>query len=224
MSLDEALPQVTRSGSLADQAYRALRESIADGRLAPGTRITERQLAAALDVSPTPIREAISKLELEGLVERVGVRRLQVADHPEETLHELEQVEVMLRGAEARFAARKISPEAIGRMRSYIDEFVTARDTLAPQDQLALARRFDEEIAVAAANPALRSLIDSFAIYGTDFRLRTLDRDVSDRARVDRRVAEHRAILDALAAGDEDAAERLMRSHARSATESSWPS
>jgi DNA-binding GntR family transcriptional regulator len=104
-------------------------------------------------------------------------------------------------------------------MRSYIDEFVAARDTMTPQDQLALARRFDHEIAVAAANPALRSLIDSFAIYGADYRLRTLDRDVSDNERVERRVAEHRAILEALAAADEDAAERLMRAHARSATE-----
>ena len=217
MSLDDALTRVTRSGSLALQVYDAIRASIADGRLAPGERVTERDLAQALAVSPTPVREAIGKLEHEGLLERVGVRRLQVADHPEETLHELMEVEVMLRGAEARFAARKIAPEAVDRMRGYIDELVAGRQSLSLAEQFAMAQRFDAEIAQAAANPALRSLIESYAIYGQDFRLSRAEQDAKDPEWVSRRIADHRAILDALAAGDEDAAEQIMRAHARSA-------
>ncbi len=216
MSLDEALTQVTRSGSLAAQVYDAIRASIADGRLAAGERVTERDLAKALAVSPTPVREAIGKLEHEGLLERVGARRLQVADHPADTLHELMEVEIMLRGAEARFAARKITPEAIARMRGYIDELVAARDGLSLVEQFAMAQRFDAEIAAAAANPALRGLIDSYAIYGQDFRLSRAEEDAKDPAWVGRRIADHRAIVEALASGDEDAAERVMRAHARS--------
>jgi len=217
VSLDEALPQVTRSGSLALQVYDAIRASIADGRLAPGERVTERELARVLAVSPTPVREAISKLEHEGLLERVGVRRLQVADHPAETLHELMEVEVMLRGAEARFAARKISPASLERMRTFLDELVATRDTLTLAEQFDLAQKFDAELARAAANPALRALIESYAIYGTDFRLARARRDIEDPGFVSRRIDEHRAIIEALAARDEDAAERLMRAHARSA-------
>lgn len=217
MSLNDVLPHVARAGSLSEQVYQSLRESIADGRLAPGSRITERQLALALDVSPTPVREALSKLEHEGLVERVGARRLQVVDHPAETLHELMEVEILLRGAEARFAARKISPDAIARMRGYIDELVEARESLSLAEQFAMAQRFDHEIAQAASNPALRSLIESYAIYGADYRLSRAAEDAEDPQWVEGRVAEHRAILDALAAGDEDAAERIMRGHARSA-------
>lgn len=217
MSLDEALPRVTRAGSLAMQVYDAIRASIADGRLAPGSRVTERDLAQALAVSPTPVREAISKLEHEGLLERVGSRRLQVADHPVETLHELMEVEVMLRGAEARFAARKITPETVERMRAYIDELVAVRDTLTLAEQFEFAQRFDAELARAAANPALRTLIESYAIYGSDYRLARAERDVQDPGFVARRIAEHRGIIDALAAHDEEAAERLMRAHARSA-------
>lgn len=216
VSLDGTVLQVARSGSLAEQAYHAVRASIADGRLAPGARITERDLAAALNVSPTPVREAISKLEHEGLLERVGVRRLQVADHPAETLRELMEVEVMLRGAEARFAARKISPDAVARMRESVDQVVAARDTLTLAEQYAMAQRFDAEIARAASNPALRSLIESYAIYSTDYRLRRAERDASDPKWVASRVAQHRAIVDALAAGDEDEAERVMRGLARS--------
>ncbi|MEU1972009.1 GntR family transcriptional regulator [Microbacterium sp. NPDC019599] len=217
MSLSDVLPQVARAGSLSEQVYRALRESIADGRLAAGSRVTERQLAAALDVSPTPVREALGKLEHEGLIERVGPRRLQIVDHPAETLRELMEVEVMLRGAEARFAARKISPDAIERLRGYIDDLVAARDELSLAEQFERAQRFDAEIAAAAANPALRSLIDSYAIYGADHRLSRAAEDAKDPDWIEARIAEHRAIVEALAAGDEDAAERIMRGHARSA-------
>lgn len=217
MSLNEVLPQVARAGSLSEQVYRSLRESIADGRLAPGSRITERQLAAALDVSPTPVREALGKLEHEGLVERVGARRLQVVDHPAETVSELMEVEIMLRGAEARFAARKITPEAIARMRGYIDDLVAARESLTLGEQFEMAQRFDAEIARAAANPALRGLIESYAIYGADHRLSRAAEDAKDPGWIETRIADHRAIVDALAAGDEDAAERTMRANARSA-------
>ncbi|MCP2636298.1 GntR family transcriptional regulator [Microbacterium sp. HD4P20] len=217
MSHDVVLPQVARAGVLSEQVYRSLRESIADGRLVPGSRITERQLAAALDVSPTPVREALGKLEHEGLVERVGARRLQVVDHPTETLHELMEVEVMLRGAEARFAARKITPEAIERMRGYIDELVAAGDALTLEQQFEMAQLFDAEIIRAAANPALRSLIESYAIYGTDHRLSRAAEDARDPGWVESRIAGHRAIVEALAAGDEVAAERAMRANARSA-------
>ncbi|WP_394552527.1 GntR family transcriptional regulator [Agromyces sp. MMS24-JH15] len=217
MSLDGTLPQVARAGSLAEQAYLALRESIADGRLAPGTRITERELAAALSVSPTPVREAIGKLEHEGLVERVGARRLQVTDHPATTLSELMEVEAMLRGAEARFAARKIAPDAIARMRDLIEHAVSAADTLSTAERFALAEEFDAEIARAAANPALRALVENYMIFSADRRLHEAQRGALDPDWVAGRIADHRAILDALAAGDEDAAERLVRAHAASA-------
>jgi DNA-binding GntR family transcriptional regulator len=216
VSLDGTVPQVARSGSLAEQAYHAVRASIADGRLAPGARITERDLAAALNVSPTPVREAISKLEHEGLLERVGVRRLQVADHPAETLRELMEIEVMLRGAEARFAARKISPEAIARMRHSIEELVESQENLSLAQQYEMAQRFDAEIARAASNAALRSLIESYAIYAADYRLSAAEYDAKDPAWVASRVELHWAIVEALAAGDENEAERVMRSLARS--------
>jgi DNA-binding GntR family transcriptional regulator len=127
------------------------------------------------------------------------------------------EVEVMLRGAEARFAARKITPETVERMRAYIDELVAARDSLSLAEQFELAQRFDAELARAAANPALRSLIESYAIYGTDYRLARAEQDARDPAYVARRIAEHRGIVEALAAHDEEAAERLMRAHAQSA-------
>jgi DNA-binding GntR family transcriptional regulator len=213
MPLDELLPHVARSASLTDTVYRTLRESIADGRLAAGSKITERELAAALGVSPTPVREALSKLQLEGLVERTGPRRMQIVDHPEETLHELMEVEVMLRVMEARFAARKIDDATITRMSTYIDELVAARDSLTLAEQYERALTFDAEIAAAAANPALRSLIESYAIFGADIRIARAAEDSKDPEWIPARIADHREIVAALKARDEEAVERIMRRH-----------
>lgn len=216
MELQESLPQVARGSSVAEQVYHAIRDSIADGRLAPGSRVTERELAVALNVSPTPVREAISKLEHEGLMEHVTPRRLQITDHPEETLEELMEVEVMLRGAEARFAARKITPAGVAVLRACIDDLVGGGDQLTPQEQFDIAQRFDVEIARAADNRALRNLIDSYSIYGGQRRVRAAER-MNDPAWRASRLADHIAITDAVEAHDEDAAERRMREHARPA-------
>lgn len=216
VEIQEALPQVARGSSVAEQVYHAIRGSIADGRLAPGSRVTERELAAALNVSPTPVREAIGKLEHEGLMEHVSLRRLQITDHPLETLRELMEVEVVLRGAEARFAARKITAEGVATLRGYISELVASGDRMTPQEQFDIAQRFDVEVARTADNPALRNLIDSYSIYGGQRRVRAAERMNDPEWRASR-LADHVAITDALEAHDEDAAERLMREHARPA-------
>lgn len=72
MTKDTLGPMETTS--LADQAYRRLRDAIRGGTLRPGEKITERDLAARLGVSPTPIREALRQLVHEKVVERVGPR------------------------------------------------------------------------------------------------------------------------------------------------------
>jgi DNA-binding transcriptional MocR family regulator len=71
MASGDALHGLT-SESLADQAYRALREAIMSGALSPEEKITERGLADRLSVSPTPIREALRRLEQDGLVAACG--------------------------------------------------------------------------------------------------------------------------------------------------------
>ncbi len=83
------LPALLRAESLAEQAYRAIREGIATGLFSAGERVTERGLATRLNVSATPVREALRRLEQEGLIERVSARQLRVVDHSSGTLREL---------------------------------------------------------------------------------------------------------------------------------------
>src|SRR3984957_18604941 len=106
-------PKLTTGPTLSDQAYKALREDITTGALQPGQRLTERSLAEHLGVSPTPVREALQRLEHERLIERDTVRAIRVADPSLARLHELSLIEVALRGASARLAAER-APAAEG--------------------------------------------------------------------------------------------------------------
>src|SRR5688572_12151869 len=97
---------MTVTETLADQAYGQVRTAILTGELAPGAKVTERGMAERLAVSQTPVREALRRLELDGLIERIGPRTVLVAAIREAAVDDLAEVEVGLRGLVARFAAR----------------------------------------------------------------------------------------------------------------------
>src|SRR5262245_29621181 len=108
--------------TLADRAYRALRDAIASGGLESGQKITERGLAEQLAMSPTPVREAIRRLEQDGLLERTGPRSVRVSPIRETAIQDLAEVEVSLRGMVARFAARHATPEQLDDLVTILDE------------------------------------------------------------------------------------------------------
>src|SRR4029077_10906027 len=115
------LPALLRVESLAEQAYRAIREGIATGLFSAGQRVTERGLATRLNVSATPVREALRRLEQEGLIERVSARPRRLVAHSDGTLRELMLTFAALRALEARFATRKITDAALDRMAALVD-------------------------------------------------------------------------------------------------------
>src|SRR5258708_32426474 len=109
LTMASDLPALLRAESLAEQAYQAIREGIATGLFQAGERVTERGLATRLNVSATPVREALRRLEQEGLIDRVSARPLRVVDHSSGTLRELLLARSALRGVEARCATHKIT-------------------------------------------------------------------------------------------------------------------
>lgn len=190
---------LTRAQSLAEQAYQRIREGIATGLFQAGERVTERGLAARLDVSPTPVREALRRLEQEGLIERVSARQLRVVEHSPAAVRELMLTGAALRAMEARFATHKITDAALDRMTALLD---TGDRT----DYPSVARDFDREIERAADNPTLRGLITSLSVVGKE----TPNRPVEST----RDLAERRLILAALRSRDPDAVEQAFRRHA----------
>jgi DNA-binding GntR family transcriptional regulator len=206
-------PRALSTGpTLADQAYRSLREDIIEGRLEPGERITERRLAERLGVSPTPVREALGRLEHEHLIERSGTRRIQVAEPSHKRLFELTLIEAALRGVAARLAAENATTSEIAALQRLHERFTDV--SLAPERALALTRELHASIDRASHNETLISMIATATAFDWDFRVTTV-RDIfgPDRQRVMDRHREHGAIIEAIADRDGERAERLMREH-----------
>jgi DNA-binding GntR family transcriptional regulator len=208
------LPPVQRAESLADQAYRSIREGIATGMFDAGERVTERGLAARLNVSPTPVREALRRLEQDGLIERVSARQLRVVEHSPDTLRELVLTGAALRALEARFATHKITDAALDRMAAIVDALAAGGQDRTDQDALRIAREFDLEIERAAGNPTLRGLIQSVSIVGQERRTRSVEMMRRHLEIAFQRIQGHRDILAALRERDPDAVEQAFRRHA----------
>jgi DNA-binding GntR family transcriptional regulator len=212
------LPPLLRAESLAEQAYQAIREGIATGLFSAGERVTERGLAARLNVSATPVREALRRLEQEGLIERVSARELRVVDHSSGTLQELLLTGAVLRALEARFATHKITDAALDRMEALVEILVRGRETDIT-GQLRIAREFDMEIERAADNPTLRSMILSLSIIGQERRARSVQSMHLHPEVGARRVQGHRDMLAAFRSRDPDLVEQVFRRHATTGVE-----
>lgn len=213
MTTASDLPSLFRADSLAEQAYRAIREGIATGLFSAGERVTERGLAAKLSVSATPVREALRRLEQEGLIERVSVRQLRVVDHSSGTLRELLLAGAALRALEARFATHKITDAALDRMAAIVEAQATGQGMDIPE-RLRIAREFDMEIERAADNPTLRSMIQSLSIIGQDRRARSVESLLMHPNVGLRRIQDHRDLLAAFRKRDPDLVEQVFRRHA----------
>jgi DNA-binding GntR family transcriptional regulator len=213
----DIVPKLTTGPTLSDQAYVALREAITTGRFEPGARLTERSLADELGVSPTPVREALRRLEHERLIERDAVRTIRVADPTIPRLYELTLIEAALRGVAARLAAERASvaerAEIIG-MCDRADAMQAAPGLEAhAADLLKLTRRFHELVDLASHNEHLIDMIATATAFDWAFRVKWSASVHRDAASLRRSLDQHRAIASAVHDGDGDAAEQTMRDH-----------
>ncbi|RSM43791.1 GntR family transcriptional regulator [Amycolatopsis balhimycina DSM 5908] len=214
--------------TLADRAYRAIRDAVTTGELRPGQKVTERGLAERLSVSPTPVREAIRRLEQDGLLERTGPRTVQVTAVGEAAIQDLAEVEVALRGMVARFAARHASPAQLDHLDAVLDEaddllIVIKQRQQAGQDVarhlerlLDAMQRFNEVVEACAHNPVLVRLLSQTRVFSPpERRARLIERIAgNDQFGLDR-YGSHRALVRALRVGDPAAAEALVIEDAR---------
>lgn len=223
------MTKLTRS-SLGDQAYDQLRHSIAVGSLQPGERVTERGLASLLSVSATPVREALRRLETEGLVERTGPRTLVVAVRGSTSLAQRIEVRAALRGLVARFAARHATLDQLSEMAVVLDEsddvwrLMASRraeglDLDAQFDRVGeLTARWNSLVSAAANSPTLvRLLAQAEVVEPEELRLKTKMRMSHQLNPGNWRWRDDRDMYEAIRAGDEETAEKIMIRHVHSA-------
>jgi len=213
---------MTTAGTLADQAYRQVRAAIAAGELAPGEKVTERGMAERLAISPTPVREALRRLELDGLIERIGPRTVLVAAIRDGAIDDLAEVEVGLRGLVARFAARRATPAQLDELDAILDRaddllilLKERRGQGRPVERhlnelFDTMQRFNDAVSACAHNPVLVRMLEQSRVFsGPRRRELLLQRVAEDETFGLERYTSHRALVRALRAGDSVTAERI---------------
>lgn len=186
--------------------------AIEAGTYRPGDRLVESELAERLGVSRTPVREALQRLETQGVVIRDG-RSLIVASLDHNQLAELYTVRAELEALAARLAARHATPEEVRVLGQMIEaDRGTMHD---PQALAASNRRFHHQIHLASHNRFLVQQLDMLHRSMALMARTTL----AAEGRAPRALDEHRAIVAAIAAGDGDAAAQALRAHISSAYE-----
>ncbi|MFF8429313.1 GntR family transcriptional regulator [Streptomyces sp. NPDC016566] len=194
-------------GAVRERVLATLRQDIIAGRLGPGERLVERELAERFGVSRVPVREAIRALVAEGFVlfesaRRTVVRRLTPTDVKE--LFELrEALEVYAAG----LAAARVTPESLAELRELLAEAATATTEGDGEAITDINTRFHDRILAMAGNSLLISVMEP-----VDGRLRWLTRQNEEWPQL---LSEHRELYEAIASGDPDRARAHAIGHVR---------
>ena len=194
---------------LSERLRESIEEEITTGQLLPGTRLDEVELATRFGVSRTPIREALTLLHGEGLVESRPRRGSVVAQMPPQRLVEMFEVMAELEAMCVRLAARRMSDEDLALIRT---EHVACGDAAAKQDTdgyFYANERFHFALYTASHNAFLFE--QSISVQRKLRPYRRLQLRV--RNRMQRSFEEHQSIVDALVAGDVDRAVQSIRDH-----------
>lgn len=195
--------------TIGDAVYRQLREAILSGRIPSGVRINEAELAAEWQISRTPIRDALRRLEAEGLVAASPGRGMIVPTLSRTDVEELYTLRESLEGMAARLAAERATPP-----------FLTQLNTLLKTYGAALKR--DDLVQVAAADAALHDAIAQMAqnrrleqaAHAVRLRLQAVHaRSFSLRGRAGRTFREMATLVAAIRARNPSRAEASMRAH-----------
>ena len=197
---------------VTDWVYEELKGAIVDLRLAPGKPLREATLAEQLGVSKTPIRQALTMLEQEGLVETTSFKGAVVGGYSRQDLLEIYELRELLENLAARAAAESMSDEDRVRLDRISRESRMLKSGNDPARLAALVSDFDDVLFDQVHNSRIRALIENLRAHLT--RIGHLTEGIPGR--VEASVDEHEKIVQAISARDPDLAEERMREHIRS--------
>jgi len=212
MISSDQLSPLPGPSSLKTQAYQAIKDAILTLRFKPGDALVENELAEKLGVSKTPVRDALSDLEKEGLVIRVLHKGTCVSRITKQDICEIFELRAVLEGLAARLAAPLFSAEELDQA----EALLCAQEESMKQGNIERAsncnRQFHNLLIQKAGKPRLLSTLSNLDDHLQRFRV------LSDHlnGRLSKSVAEHRKVLAALKQRDAQAAEEMMRAHLHS--------
>jgi GntR family transcriptional regulator, rspAB operon transcriptional repressor len=210
-STGQLAPLIERPDSLTSRVYESIREAIITRALPPGSRVSEARLAESLQVSKTPVREALLRLAHAGLIVSDGQRGGLVPEPSTAALRAAYELREALEAQTARLAARNADEGDVGRMTTAAEGCLRAATIGDLEGFRTGDKQFHLAVAEASRNKYLRNAtVDAYDLVWT---LRMRDSPVAGTA-----VAcahEHQDVLTAIVGGEEDRARQLMISHVR---------
>lgn len=201
---------------LRDVIFDTLREAIIVGELKPGQRLMEVQLAEKMGVSRTPVREAIRKLELEGLVEMLPRKGAHVADLSVKDIMDVLEVRATLDGFATSLAATRISEDEKKELRHILDQFINCVEKENLQGSIKKDVEFHDVIYRSSRNEKLIQISNNLREQVQRFRVVYI-KDYSSSREL---IREHTEILEAITSGDPEAARRAAQRHIKNQEES----
>lgn len=203
-----------QAASLRHQVQETLRQEIVSGRLAPGERLVEQRLCEALDVSRTSLREALRRLEAEGLIELVPHRGAVVASVDLGEARQIYDVRGVLETLAVRGFAEQATEEDIAELRGVLSELENAQRCGSPGPSvLVIKQRFYRVLLDACGNDIVRGMLEM--LNNRISFLRSLS--LSQAGRLPDTVREIREIVEAIERRDTEAAHAASLRHVESA-------
>lgn len=206
------LPAPLRVRSVVGLAYDEIRAMIVDGRLPPGARVGQAELAEALGISRGSVREALRRLVGDGLLASEVNRGFFVVDLGLDRVLERLEARLMLEPLIARLAAERRTEAHLGALLCSIADERNSKTSIEAHDA---SRAFHAVVVDATGNEALRKIFDSLWIADVGRRLLARRRTQPEWQEAD--IAEHIAIHRAIERQDGARAEALMRKHVEAA-------
>lgn len=197
--------------NLKEAVYQRLKESIIRGQILPGSKLVETQISQELGVSRTPLREAISRLGQEGLLEVVPRHGTFVHKQSVNEILESLDIREALEGLAARLAARHATPEIIHKMKTCFSDFSPKNVEKSIKDYAQQNVRFHHLVIQASQNRRLIGIIRNLYDQMDMVRLHTIV--LPGRAR--KSLAEHREIIRLIEGKKGEMAEKRLRLHIR---------
>lgn len=207
--MDQLNMQMMEYLPLRDVVFNTLRQAILTGELKPGDRLMEIHLANQLGVSRTPIREAIRKLELEGLVTVIPRRGAEVAKITTKNLRDVLEVRRNLEGFAVELACERITPEREEELRIAVEEFERAVQRTNAKEIAGADVLIHDIIVAAAGNERLTQLVSNLSEQVYRYRYEY----IKDRSTHAELVHEHRTIYESICNHDAKAAMEIMKIH-----------
>ena len=197
------------SSSLEEKVYLALQEQILSRKLRTGEAITEMKLSKALGVSRTPVREALQRLDREGLIKLVPNKGAVVLGISEQDLIDIYKIRMRLEGLASRIAAENANDELCKELRDNVDltAFYMGKGDIEKVKNL--DSEFHDIIYRSCESRMLGKILSELHRYIASYRKLSLAVD----GRIEKSLAEHREIYEAIIAGNAEGADALMSAH-----------